>query len=97
MLEIEPPKLVCAIPCGLPSMVRKARYWVPSAKVCASDSRPGGADPVLKNGRRLIPCTPSVRQNCSGLLLLKRTVPSESDTPRNSSWKRLGAARSNRQ
>jgi len=49
---------------------------VPSASVCASVRRPGGAVAVLNKGRRLIPATPSVFQNCNGLVALKPTVPS---------------------
>src|ERR1041384_2176463 len=96
MLEIEPPKLVCAEPCGFPSMVRKFGYVVPSARVCASVRTPVGLL-VLKNGRRLIPVTPSVFQNCSGLVALKNTVPTLSDSPRKSRLKMFGEPRSKRQ
>src|SRR5712671_7798653 len=54
MLEIAPPKLTCAEPCGFPSKFRNLRYWFPRASVCASVSRPGGAVEVLNSGRRLM-------------------------------------------
>jgi hypothetical protein len=91
MLEIDPPKLVCAEPCGLPSIVRNDRYWLPSPSVFASLRNPGGAEFVLKKGRRLIPWTPSVTQNRNGLFALNWTVPSGSDAPRKSRVKIFGA------
>ena len=102
MLDIEPPKLTCAAPCGLLSIRRNRSYWLPglpSASVAGSSStgKPSmlfraASVRVLNLGGRTIPGTPSVAQNCSGLPALKRTAPvTPSATPMSSRLKSFGA------
>ena len=52
---------------------------------------------MLKKGRRFIPWTPLVLQNCSGFAALNCTVPSGSEEPKKSGVKMFGAGWSKRQ
>ena len=67
---------------------------MPSASVCASvEEARAGAAAVLKKGRRLIPCTPSVTQNCNGLVCAEldgaERIGDAEEVARENVWRRL--------